>query len=381
MRWWNDPILDQLGVGSGDAGTGSPRSWLAKGMPLGRAGRGNHGSEGTDAGRTHRTGSHGRQHVAPLARRRPHGRRLRADTGTVDGLVDDKARDRGAASLEDLVAKLTTPAPVADGAGRGGGRELGGAPAPGRRRHRRRRRQLLLPRRHPAPEELAGRSLHYLDCGTSGGVWGLERGYCLMIGGRGGGGAGSIRSSGRWPRAWPRRRARRAGRARRTGGAGLSPLRAQRGGALRQDGAQRDRVRPDGGLRGGPQHPPARGRRLRPREADAETTPLREPELYQYTLDLPAVAEVWRRGSVIASWLLDLTAGVPAEPRSRRLLRPSPTRARGAGPSSPRSTSVPAPVLSAALFDRFRSRGEADFADRLLSAMRYRFGGHAEKGG
>jgi 6-phosphogluconate dehydrogenase len=120
---------------------------------------------------------------------------------------------------------------------------------------------------------------------------------------------------------------------------------------------------------------------LHPQTADAETTPLVRPELYRYEFDLADVAEVWRRGSVIASWLLDLTAQALAE---------SPDLADFSGRVSDSGEgrwtleaaideSVPAPVLSAALFDRFRSRGEGDFADKLLSALRFQFGGHREK--
>jgi 6-phosphogluconate dehydrogenase len=120
---------------------------------------------------------------------------------------------------------------------------------------------------------------------------------------------------------------------------------------------------------------------LHPEAADAETTPLARPELYRYQFDLADVAEVWRRGSVIASWLLDLTAQALAE---------SPDLADFSGRVSDSGEgrwtleaaideSVPAPVLSAALFDRFRSRGEGDFADKLLSALRFQFGGHREK--
>ncbi len=117
-------------------------------------------------------------------------------------------------------------------------------------------------------------------------------------------------------------------------------------------------------------------------EIDAETTPLRDPEHYQYDLNLPDIAEVWRRGSVIASWLLDLTAtrACRATRRSRSSPAACPTRARAAGRSRPRSTRrVPAPVLTTALYERFSSRGEADFQNKLLSAMRYEFGGHLEK--
>ncbi|HET6463232.1 MAG TPA: 6-phosphogluconate dehydrogenase (decarboxylating), partial [Candidatus Krumholzibacteria bacterium] len=119
------------------------------------------------------------------------------------------------------------------------------------------------------------------------------------------------------------------------------------------------------------------------RSVDAETTPLRHPEHYAYDLNLPDIAEVWRRGSVIASWLLDLTAAA---------LLDSPDLDKFAGRVSDSGEgrwtimaaideSVPAPVLSAALFDRFSSRGEGDFADKLLSALRYQFGGHEEKPG
>jgi 6-phosphogluconate dehydrogenase len=121
---------------------------------------------------------------------------------------------------------------------------------------------------------------------------------------------------------------------------------------------------------------------LHAREADAETTPVRHPEHYQYQLDLAEITELWRRGSVIGSWLLDLTAQALAE---------SPDLSRFAGRVSDSGEgrwtiaaavdeSVPTPVLSAALFQRFSSRGEADFANKLLSALRYQFGGHQEKG-
>jgi 6-phosphogluconate dehydrogenase len=119
------------------------------------------------------------------------------------------------------------------------------------------------------------------------------------------------------------------------------------------------------------------------RSADAETSPLSEPQYYQFDIDLPAVAEVWRHGSVIGSWLLDLTAGV---------LKDDPTLANFGGRVSDSGegrwtlkaaidTGVPAPVLSSALFDRFASQGESEFADKLLSAMRFAFGGHKEKKG
>jgi len=119
----------------------------------------------------------------------------------------------------------------------------------------------------------------------------------------------------------------------------------------------------------------------RSRDSDAETTPMRDPEYYQYELDLPEIAEVWRRGSVVSSWLLDLTAAALAEDGEL-----SGFSGRVSDSGEGRWTAlaaidegVPAPVISAALFERFASRGEADYADRLLSAMRKQFGGHDEK--
>ena len=121
---------------------------------------------------------------------------------------------------------------------------------------------------------------------------------------------------------------------------------------------------------------------LHAQETDAETTPLRDPDHYKYDLDIAAVTELWRRGSVIASWLLDLTArGAARDAGARRVRGPRrATPARAAGRCRPRSRrACPTPVLAASLFDRFASRGEADFGDRVLSAMRKRFGGHLEK--
>ena len=114
---------------------------------------------------------------------------------------------------------------------------------------------------------------------------------------------------------------------------------------------------------------------------DAETTPLRDPEHYQYDLNLRDIAEVWRRGSVIASWLLDLTAAALVEdPALSKFAGRVSDSGEGRGRSRPRSTkAVPVPVLSAALYQRFSSRGEADYQDKLLSAMRFEFGGHLEK--
>ena len=164
-------------------------------------------------------------------------------------------------------------------------------------------------------KELAPKKLHYVDVGTSGGVWGLERGYCLMIGGEDdvvkhldpifatlAPGIGTI------PRTPGREKARRHRRA------GLSALRPERRRAFRQDGPQRHRIRHDGRLRRGLGDPAQRPTSASVTQTvDAETTPLRDPEHYQYDFNLPDIAEVWRRGSVIASWLLDLTAAALIE--------------------------------------------------------------------
>src|SRR5512132_2169 len=233
-------------------------------------------------------------------------------------------------------------------------------------------------------KELAPKGIHYVDVGTSGGVWGLERGYCMMIGGendvvkrldpifaRLGPGIGDIE--------------RTAGR-------------EQAGGTAEQgylhcgpNGAGHFVKMVHNGIEYGIMAAYAEGFGIlrsanvgtHKQEVDAETTPLRAPEHYQYDLNLPDIAEVWRRGSVIASWLLDLTAAA---------LIQDPTLSKfegrvsdsGEGRWTMRAAideAVPAHVLTAALYERFSSRGEADFADKLLSAMRYEFGGHLEKSG
>ena len=253
-----------------------------------------------------------------------------------------------------------------------------------RGRHRHRRRQLLLPRRHRRARRAAPSGIHYVDVGTSGGVFGLERGFCLMIGGEDDVVA-APRPDLRHDRARRRRRAAHPGSHRRAVDRRerLPPLRPERRRPLREDGPQRHRVRAHGRVRRGPQHPQARQRRQARR---ATTTPRRRRcatrSYYQYDLDIPDVAEVWRRGSVVASWLLDLTAhslsaSRPTSPTSRAA---SPTPARVAGRSiAAIDEGVPAPVLTTALYERFTSRGEADFADKVLSAMRKEFGGHDEK--
>ena len=233
-------------------------------------------------------------------------------------------------------------------------------------------------------QELAQDGIHYVDVGTSGGVWGRERGYCLMIGGEAAvvkhldpifaqlaPGAGDI----------PR-----------------TPGRPTMGGTAEQgylhcgtNGAGHFVKMVHNGIEYGVMTAYAEGLGVlrganvgkRARAVDAETTPLRAPERYQYDLDLRDIAEVWRRGSVIASWLLDLTAAaLIKDPALSGFV--GQVSDSGEGRWTIRAAideAVPVPVLSAALYQRFSSRGEADFQDRVLSAMRYEFGGHVEKAG
>jgi 6-phosphogluconate dehydrogenase len=229
---------------------------------------------------------------------------------------------------------------------------------------------------------LKDQGIHYIDCGTSGGVWGLERGYCLMIGGE--------------QVAIKRLDPIFATLAPGIGEIDRTPGREKVGGTAEQGylhcgaiGAGHFVKMVHNGIEYGVMAAYAEGLNIlhhanvgnNQREIDAETTPLRNPEYYQYDLNLADIAEVWRRGSVIASWLLDLTA---------LALLTSPNLEEFGGRVSDSGEgrwsaiaaidqSVPTPVLSAALFARFSSRGEADFADKLLSAMRYQFGGHDEK--
>jgi 6-phosphogluconate dehydrogenase len=232
-------------------------------------------------------------------------------------------------------------------------------------------------------KELAPRKVHYVDVGTSGGVWGLERGYCMMIGGENevikhldpifsslAPGMGDI--------------PRTPGREQIDGTSEQGYLHCGPNGAGHfvkmvhngiEYGVMAAYAEGLGILRGANVGRQAGG------AVDAETTPLRDPEQYQYDLNLRDIAEVWRRGSVIASWLLDLTAIA---------LLQDPSLAKFAGRVSDSGEgrwtikaaideAVPAPVLTSALYERFSSRGEADFANKILSAMRYQFGGHLEK--
>jgi 6-phosphogluconate dehydrogenase len=231
-------------------------------------------------------------------------------------------------------------------------------------------------------QELATKRIHYVDVGTSGGVWGLERGYCMMIGGEKdvvqhldpifsalAPGIGDI--------------PRTPGREKLDGSAEQGYLHCG------PNGAGHFVKMVHNGIEYGIMAAYAEGLAVlrsanvgkQEREIDAETTPLRDPKHYQYDLELEDITEVWRRGSVIASWLLDLTAAALVQ---------DPTLAKFAGRVSDSGEgrwtikaaideAVPAPVLTASLYERFSSRGEADFANKLLSAMRYEFGGHLEK--
>jgi len=232
-------------------------------------------------------------------------------------------------------------------------------------------------------KELGPKGIHYVDVGTSGGVWGLERGYCMMIGGED---AVVKHLDPIFSRLAP--------------GMGKeiprTPGREKAGGTAEQgylhcgpNGAGHFVKMVHNGIEYGIMAAYAEGLGIlqsanvgkQKHAVDAETTPLRDPEHYQYDLNLPDIAEVWRRGSVIASWLLDLTAtallGDPALSKFAGRVSDS-----GEGRWTMKAAideAVPAHVLTAALYERFSSRGEADFADKLLSAMRYEFGGHLEK--
>ena len=230
--------------------------------------------------------------------------------------------------------------------------------------------------------QLSEQNLHYVDVGTSGGVWGLERGYCQMIGGE----AGPVQR--------------------------LQPVFASLAPPVDTAPATPDRDRPGSTAEHGYLHcgGPGAGHFVkmvhngieyglmaaysegfnilrqanvgnREQVHDAETTPMRHPEHYQYDLDVGEIAELWRRGSVVSSWLLDLTAHALLEEPG---LESFSGRVSDSGEgrwtiNAAIDESVPAPVLSAALYQRFSSRGESDFADRILSAMRSEFGGHKEK--
>jgi 6-phosphogluconate dehydrogenase len=229
---------------------------------------------------------------------------------------------------------------------------------------------------------IAPKGIHYVDVGTSGGVWGLERGYCMMIGGEG---AVVKRLDPIFSRLAPG-----IGSVERTPGRDKAKGTAEQGYLhCGPNGAGHFVKMVHNGIEYGIMAAYAEGLNVlraanigkQTHEIDAETTPLRDPEHYQYDLDLADIAEVWRRGSVIASWLLDLTASA---------LLDDPALAKFAGRVSDSGEGrwtikagidegVPTPVLTTALYERFSSRGNAEFQDKVLSAMRYEFGGHLEK--
>jgi 6-phosphogluconate dehydrogenase len=233
-------------------------------------------------------------------------------------------------------------------------------------------------------KELTSKGIHYVDVGTSGGIWGRERGYCMMIGGE--------------PKTIKHLDPIFATLAPGVGDIPRTRGREKVGGTAEQgylhcgpNGAGHFVKMVHNGIEYGIMAAYAEGLGVlraanvgnQSHQIDAETTPLRDPEHYQYDFNLPDIAEVWRRGSVIASWLLDLTA-------SALITDPALSKFEGRVSDSGEGRwtikaaideSVPAHVLSAALYERFSSRGEADFADKLLSAMRYQFGGHLEKSG
>jgi len=231
-------------------------------------------------------------------------------------------------------------------------------------------------------KELAPKKIHYVDVGTSGGVWGLERGYCMMIGGE----TGVVKHLDPiFARLAPG-----------PGDIPRTPGRPEHDGTAEQgylhcgpSGAGHFVKMVHNGIEYGIMAAYAEGLGIlreanvgkRAGEIDAETTPLRDPEHYQYDLNLRDVTEVWRRGSVIASWLLDLTAGSLVKDPD---LKDYAGRVSDSGEGrwtikAAIDEAVPAPVLSAALYQRFASRGEEDYQDKLLSAMRFGFGGHLEK--
>jgi len=231
-------------------------------------------------------------------------------------------------------------------------------------------------------KRLSERGVHYVDCGTSGGIRGLERGYCLMIGGE----PEIVRHLDPIFRtlAPPSASAPRTpGRDGRQSTAELGYLHCG------PHGAGHFVKMVHNGIEYGIMAAYAEGMNIlkhanvgeNTREADAETTPLRDPSAYQYDFDLPDIAEVWRRGSVIASWLLDLTAAaLAANPELDHFAGRVSDSGEGRWTlEAAIDEGVPANVLSAALFSRFTSRGEADFQNKLLSAMRGQFGGHVEK--
>ena len=304
------------------------------------------------------------------------------NAASVKGLADEGAK--GAGSLQEFVAKLTPPRSVWLMVPAGVVDTSIGQLAPSLQKD-----DVLIDGGNSyyiddirRQNDLRPKGIHYVDVGTSGGVWGLERGYCMMIGGD----TDAVR------RLDPIFKTLAPGR----GDIDRTPGREKAGGTAEDgylhcgpSGAGHFVKMVHNGIEYGIMAAYAEGLNILKhanvgkgtRDVDAETTPLRNPEHYQYDLNLPDVAEVWRRGSVIASWLLDLTAIA---------LLKSPDLANFSGRVSDSGEGrwtilaaidegTPAAVLTAALYERFESRGEADFANKLMSAMRYEFGGHVEK--
>ena len=290
----------------------------------------------------------------------------------------------GAASLEDFVAKrkppraawLMVPAPAVDETLHGLSAQMqkGDMIVDGGNSH-----YIDDIRR---AKELKPRGVHYLDVGTSGGVWGLERGFCMMIGGE----AEPVRHLD------PVFKTLAPGR----GDISRTPGREKSDGTAEEgylycglSGAGHFVKMVHNGIEYGLMEAYAEGLNIlrhanvgkQTRTIDAETTPLRNPEHYQYDLNLADVAEVWRRGSVIASWLLDLTAiALFGQPDLSKFSGRVSDSGEGRWTiTAAIDEGAPAPVLSAALYQRFSSRGEEDFGNKLLSAMRFGFGGHEEK--
>jgi 6-phosphogluconate dehydrogenase len=230
---------------------------------------------------------------------------------------------------------------------------------------------------------LEARGIHYVDVGTSGGVFGLERGYCMMIGGRD---EAVARLDPIFAALAPG-----IGSIDRTPGRDKAKKSTAEQGYLHcgQSGAGHFVKMVHNGIEYGIMAAYAEGLDVlraanvgkQTHEIDAETTPLREPENYQFDIDLPEVAEVWRRGSVIASWLLDLTAAsLASDPELKKFEGHVSDSGEGRWTiKAGIDEGAPIPVLTAALYARFSSRGNAEFQNKILSAMRYQFGGHVEK--
>ncbi len=231
-------------------------------------------------------------------------------------------------------------------------------------------------------EEFKDKGIHYVDCGTSGGVWGIDRGYCMMIGGH----DEAVKHLDPIFACL----APKVDSAPRTEGKTGEPSTAEHGYLhCGPSGAGHFVKMVHNGIEYGVMAAYAEGLNIlahanigkHQEEFDAETTPLRDPKHYMYDIDLPQVAEVWRRGSVIGSWLLDLTAtALSKDPKLSKFEGRVSDSGEGRWTiKAAIDEAIPAPVLTTALYTRFSSRGEADLGDKIMSAMRFEFGGHVEK--